>query len=324
MGCDLNHSEDQRQILNAAAGLLAASFPVSRAPDEDRGRMAEIAAFGAFALGLDEEFGGTGFTLVEEMLVHVLFGRHNVSTRSLAAPLAARIAAETGQAETARAIASGETAVCAALPAGDRLRLLDAEGAELAVVFAGRSLELIDIAGLDRELISGLGHGAALGEIPRTAGSRTGVSNSATLRDVADLLVAAQLLGIAEATRDLAVAYAGVRKQFGKPIGAFQAIKHHCANMAIAAETLSAQIDMAAIALRDGNEDAGFQVAAARLLAPRAALGNARLCIQVHGGIGFSAEADAHRHLKHAHVLRQLAGRAPMLELASPMAPLRS
>ena len=60
---------------------------------------------------------------------------------------------------------------------------------------------------------------------------------------------------------------------------------------------------------------------AIRLLAPKAALANARTCIQVHGGIGFSAEADAHHYLKQAHLLRQLGSGAAMLDLPAPLAP---
>ena len=75
------------------------------------------------------------------------------------------------------------------------------------------------------------------------------------------------------------------------------------------------------IAARDARDDAAFQIAALRLLAPKAALANARTCIQVHGGIGFSAEADAHHYLKQAHLLRQLGSGAAMLDLPAPLAP---
>lgn len=324
MTCDLNHSEDQRQILDAAAALLDASFPIGRAAGADLGKMGEIAEFGAFSLALDAEAGGAGFTLVEEVLLHALFGRHVVSTRVLAAPLAARIAHEIGLGDLANDIAAGATPVCAAFPAGDTLRLIDGEGAKLAVVFSGRRIELIALEGVAVAPVTGLGHDVALTEIPAAAPERLGASNSAAILHTADLLISAQLLGIAEGARDLAVAYAGVRRQFGRQIGSFQAIKHHCANMAIAAEKLSALLDMASIAVRDGRSDAAFQVASTRLIAPQSALANARLCIQIHGGIGFSAEASAHRYLKQAHVLRQLGTGAAILDLSSPMAPLKT
>jgi alkylation response protein AidB-like acyl-CoA dehydrogenase len=112
-----------------------------------------------------------------------------------------------------------------------------------------------------------------------------------------------------------------MRQQFGRPIGAFQAIKHHCANMAITAEALSSLLEVAAIAARDGRDDAAFHIAALRLLAPKAALANARTCIQIHGGMGFSAEADAHHFLKQAHMLSRLGVCASILDLPAALAP---
>jgi alkylation response protein AidB-like acyl-CoA dehydrogenase len=210
--------------------------------------------------------------------------------------------------------------------------IVDADGADLAVVFGEQRLMLLDLGGQSGERLTGLGHSVALTrlrpESSATSSAMVGECADRALRDIADLLVSAQLLGIAEATRDLAVSYAQTRVQFGRPIGSFQAIKHHCANMAVAAEALSSLLDMAAIAARDERaapderDDAAFQIAALRLLAPKAALANARTCIQVHGGIGFSAEADAHHYLKQAHVLRQLQSGATMLDLPAPLAPL--
>jgi alkylation response protein AidB-like acyl-CoA dehydrogenase len=141
--------------------------------------------------------------------------------------------------------------------------------------------------------------GALLGWVPAAQGA---------LHRQAQLLVAAQLLGMAEASRDMAVDYAQVRMQFGQPIGAFQAVKHRCANMAIGAEALRAQLVLAAIAERDGWPDAAFQVDACRLLAARCALANAGANIQMHGGIGFTAECDAHLFLLRAHLLEHLGG----------------
>ncbi len=67
------------------------------------------------------------------------------------------------------------------------------------------------------------------------------------LRRRADLLVAAYLLGMAEEALAKAVEYAGIRQQFGQPIGAFQAIKHRCADMSVRVKVLEAQVLMAAL-----------------------------------------------------------------------------
>jgi alkylation response protein AidB-like acyl-CoA dehydrogenase len=116
------------------------------------------------------------------------------------------------------------------------------------------------------------------------------------------------LVGIAEATRDMATAYAKTREQFGKPIGVNQAIKHRCADMAVAADAAVNQLLFAALSVQEERPDADFQVAAARVVADQAALTNARHNVQVHGGMGFTAECDAHLYVKRAHLLGRTFG----------------
>lgn len=128
-------------------------------------------------------------------------------------------------------------------------------------------------------------------------------------------------MGSALRTLELAVRYAGEREQFGQPIGAFQAVKHLCAGMLVRAEVARTAVYAAAVMAQaadaadgqaadgeaaDGEaaeaaEVAG-EIAAAKLLADEAAVRNARDCLQVHGGMGFTWEADVHLHLKRAWV----------------------
>lgn len=320
MAFDLNLGEDQRQIRDAATAMLSSSLPLARLREGEGDDLSPLVGFGTFALAVPEAQGGAGFGPVEEALVHVLLGRHLVSTRALATAIAGAAARELGRGALADDLAAGRLEACAAMPGGGDLLVVDGDGASLAVLFDGRRIALLDLAGLARRPAQGLGHSVPVARVRQENPLVVGEAGDRTV-SIADLLVCAQLLGVAEGARDLAVDYAKVRQQFGRPIGAFQAIKHHCADMAIAAEMLSAQLDMAAIALADGRGDAAFQLAALRRLAARTALGNARICIQIHGGIGFSAEADAHHFLKHAHVLSRLGSGAPMLDLPAPMAP---
>lgn len=129
-------------------------------------------------------------------------------------------------------------------------------------------------------------------------------AEAARLQQEGAVLVAAQLVGIAAAVTDLAVAYAKTREQFGRPIGAFQAVKHLCADMLVATEVARAAV-YAAGATIDQPEvgDVARAIHGAKLLASEAALRNAKGCIQVHGGMGFTWEIDAHLYLKRAVVL---------------------
>jgi alkylation response protein AidB-like acyl-CoA dehydrogenase len=106
----------------------------------------------------------------------------------------------------------------------------------------------------------------------------------------------------------MGVAYAKIREQFGQPIGGFQAIKHHCADMAARAEAAYSASVFAALSVVAGRSDATFQAASARIVAADAAIRNAATNIQVHGGIGFTAECDANLFLKRAHLLEKIGG----------------
>ncbi|MFI5586925.1 acyl-CoA dehydrogenase family protein [Amycolatopsis sp. NPDC051758] len=126
-----------------------------------------------------------------------------------------------------------------------------------------------------------------------------------TLPPVAELaatLAAAEAAGVARRCLTVAVEYAKVREQFGKPIGAFQAIKHLCAEMLCRAEAAEA------LAWDAASGRHPLSVASAAVVALDAAVANAKDCVQVLGGIGFTWEHDAHLYLRRAVALRQWLG----------------
>ncbi|WP_435155853.1 acyl-CoA dehydrogenase family protein [Amycolatopsis sacchari] len=124
------------------------------------------------------------------------------------------------------------------------------------------------------------------------------------ITELAATLAAAEAAGVADWCVRTASEYAKVREQFGRPIGSFQAVKHLCAEMLCRAEVAAALAWDAAEA--GGVHPLASAVAAAGAL--DAAVDNAKDCIQVLGGIGFTWEHDAHRYLRRAVTLRQLLG----------------
>src|SRR2546430_15673513 len=92
----------------------------------------------------------------------------------------------------------------------------------------------------------------------------------------------------------MAAGYAKVREQFGRPIATFQAVKHHCANMLVASELAAGAAWDAGRAGIGGGDQFSYTAAVAATLAVPAAVGNANLNIQVHGGRGFHREHDPH------------------------------
>ncbi|MGJ8668875.1 MAG: acyl-CoA dehydrogenase family protein [Oceanococcus sp.] len=114
---------------------------------------------------------------------------------------------------------------------------------------------------------------------------------------------AAQLLGLAQRMLDLGVDYSAERKQFGKPIGSFQAVKHHMADVAVKIEFARPVLHRAAYALQHGDERIDSIVSHAKLACVDAALLAARKSMQVHGAMGYTWEADLQMFMKRAWAL---------------------
>ena len=114
---------------------------------------------------------------------------------------------------------------------------------------------------------------------------------------------AAQALGLAQRMIDISVQYASDRQQFGKPIGSFQAVKHHMANVAVRLEYAKAPVHRAAYAIANDLASAAENVSHAKLAASEAANLAAKNCIQVHGAMGYTWEVDLHIFMKRAWAL---------------------
>jgi alkylation response protein AidB-like acyl-CoA dehydrogenase len=321
---DLLPSVEQQQIIDSVGEFFARTLPVARLRAAATRRISdstwkEIAALGWFGLALAEQDGGAGCSLVEEMLVAREFGRHVASPALFAAMLSAHVAACCGNKTLLEGILSGELRVglSNALPGvngqAPELHLLDADGAQLVLYWNDAGMGLREPAAFAvSTAVDSLDEAVLLERVVMpTSAPRAWVSaDRSSLPRRAALLICAQLVGIAEAAKDDAVAYAKTREQFGQPIGAFQALKHECAEMAVQCEAAYAQTFFAGLAENSGLGDSAFQCAVAGMLTTEAALGNARANIQIHGGIGFTSECDAHRYLKRAHLLSQLGGAA--------------
>ncbi len=129
------------------------------------------------------------------------------------------------------------------------------------------------------------------------------------------ILAAAEAVGVSWAALDMAVEYAKVREQFGRTIGTFQAVKHHAADMLVAAEqTTAAAWDAART---DDLDSAWFPAAVAAAHAASSQVRNAETNIQLHGGIGFTWEHDAHLYLRRARTMAALLadGADPLIDV---------
>jgi alkylation response protein AidB-like acyl-CoA dehydrogenase len=180
----------------------------------------------------------------------------------------------------------------------------DAEGAGLVLLAEPGRLSLAQ-AGWARRSVDAT---RTLTEVTAGTTVATGpevTSARARALDFGALACSAQLLGIGRALLELAAAHARQRVQFGQPVGAFQAVKHHLADVAIALEFARPLLLGAAIALGAATTgpDAGRDVSAAKVACADAASLAARIALQVHGAIGYTAEHDLSLFLTKARAL---------------------
>ena len=116
--------------------------------------------------------------------------------------------------------------------------------------------------------------------------------------DVAAVALAAEQLGGAQRALDMAVGYAKVREQFGRPIGSFQTIKHRCADLLLEVESLRSAVGYAAAAVVEGSPEIPVLASLAKAYASETFFHVAAENIQIHGGIGFTWEHDAHLYFR--------------------------
>jgi alkylation response protein AidB-like acyl-CoA dehydrogenase len=122
------------------------------------------------------------------------------------------------------------------------------------------------------------------------------------LADRAAVAVSAEMLGAAQGVLDMTVQYAKDRKQFGRPIGSFQAVKHRCADMLVDVEGMRSVVYYAAWCIAAGNADASAAASAAKIWCSEAAARVMASGLQVHGGIGFTWEHDLHLFVKRSQL----------------------
>ncbi|MFE7834634.1 acyl-CoA dehydrogenase family protein [Streptomyces sp. NPDC057474] len=271
-------TEDQLALRDGVRGVLARLFgrealraAVDR-PGLDRGLWRELGAVGFFGLRLAEAEGGVGLGVPEAVLVFEEAGRALLPGPLVATHLAAGVVP---------GAATGEVVVTA-VGGGGLVEWL--EEADVVVGEVAGAVELRSVDPL-----------TPLHRVP-------GADALARPDDLFVLLTAAEQLGTAVRACEAAVQHARAREQFGRPIGAFQAVKHLCAELLVRVEVARAAVYAAAVTADP------VDIAAARLLADEAAVRGARDCLQVLGGMGFTWEADVHLCLKRAWVRAERGG----------------
>jgi alkylation response protein AidB-like acyl-CoA dehydrogenase len=269
-----------------------------------------------------------------------------LETTSLVAPLLVQLASDPGSdgGHSAQVdswldgIASGAVAgAVGPVPTGESPpAIAGADGADVLVLYSsdvgvgvgsgvgsgvgvgsGATIHIVDSGTVTVEAVPSLDPTRRLG-IPRWTPTEetlvaSGSAAAAAIRGLTDraaVSTAAELLGLTERMVTMAADYAKERRQFGAPIGSFQAVKHLLAGARVALEFARPVVYAAAWSLDEGQPDASRSASTAKALASEAALEAARVSLQVHGAIGYTWECDLHLFLKRAWALSESWGSA--------------
>ncbi|NEA28605.1 acyl-CoA dehydrogenase family protein [Actinomadura bangladeshensis] len=269
----------RRLLADAGTAKIARAWAAGDA-GPGRALWASVAEAGVFAVAVPEEFGGAGRLPVELVVAAEELGRAAAPGPYVETLAAAELL---GESPWLPRIAEGEAIVSLAVP-----HALDADVADLVLTAdkverkAGEALASLDPA---RRLF-------------RVEGASGG---GAAFTDFGVLLCAAQQVGIGQALLDVSVEYARTRQQFGRPIGEYQAIKHHLASAMIELEFARPLLYGAALSY--GTPDFARDVSAAKVAASEASYGLAKTALQVHGAIGYTDEYDPSLWIRKARAL---------------------
>ncbi|MBA9007841.1 acyl-CoA dehydrogenase [Thermomonospora cellulosilytica] len=291
-----------------------------------------LADQGLLGLHLPEEHGGQGYGLVEQAVALEELGRALAPGPYVPTVLASAAIAAYGtdkaRADLLPSLADGSRTAAVvlrgdfeAVPGDDGLRIEGAAGTVLGAPLAdllvlplgGDRWAVVDAADAVVETGESLDLTRPVGSV-RVEGVTVPQDRilQGPVRDLAVVVLGAEACGIAGRATEDAAAYAKIREQFGRPIGQFQGVKHKVARMLIATERARAAVWDAARAVDAGQEPGQreYAVGVAGALAGDAAVTCAEDNIQVHGGIGYTFEHDAHLIYRRALTLRALTGRA--------------
>lgn len=330
-------NESQEILKESARKFFAGECPIAevrRLMETETGfdtkLWAKLAEQGYTGIIFTEESGGIGLGIVELALLMEEAGRALLpgplfSTVALAGSVLLAFPGNTQSRKCLTAISKGEArATVALLEAsaswdaadaqmtavngklkGEKLFVPDAAVADWIIVAAKNGVFLADskASGMRIAPMQGMDQTRKLYSVQfdNTPVEKLGeISGIARPLDVATVALAAEMVGGMQRTLDLTVEYAKTRKQFGKPIGMFQAVQHHCADMYLETESSRSAVYYAAWAVQENAPDAATAASIAKMYASDAARTVGNRGIQVHGGMGFTWENDLHLYYRRA------------------------
>jgi alkylation response protein AidB-like acyl-CoA dehydrogenase len=325
---DFGLTDDQRDIQRTAHDLLAERATSARvremieshppAGTTDTALWQELCGLGWPGIAISEEYGGQGLGTIELSILSEELGRVLAPVPFLPSAMAACVIEQAGSPEQREqwlpGLASGET-IGAVASAADGTAELVVSGAEADVVVlveadgsgrlvTAKDAEVSKLAAIDPT------RSAARVEFNPTHAGVEQLEHGCPGLGRALVAVSSELVGVSERALEMTLSYVKDRKQFGVPVGAYQAVSHRCAQMLLETEQARSLTAFAAWSA-DANPDGLAEAAAmAKAAASQAGREVTAAAIQMHGGIGFTWEADVHWLFKRAQIDAVLLGGA--------------
>ncbi len=303
--------DEQRAIRDAVRELARARYDPSRRDPSHDTFWPELASTQMTQLCVPRRRGGEGAGLLELSLVVEELG-WALAPAGFFGNAAAGLLLAAGDNSPRRGarlegVSSGERRAAFAQTAGGETAVaLDAAGAALVVVAGGGRAGVLDPAPAPGEdggvdLTRSLARIGSEGLEPFTGSIDEAI-------DCVEVLLAADLVGVAQHALDLAVEHACQRQQFGRAIGAYQAVSHRCADMLVAVESARSAVLSAAWTADNEPARLPFAASVAKVAAAEAGWLATTAALQIHGGIGFTWEHPIHLFLRRAAASRRLLG----------------
>jgi alkylation response protein AidB-like acyl-CoA dehydrogenase len=313
-------TDDQQVIKSTANEFLAARFKpaklreLAEAGDYDHAIWREISELGWAGIFIDEANGGQGLGTMELVILMEELGYALAPTPFLSNAAAGLLVQHAGTDEQRErwlpGVASGEARGTVGIVKDGRAPLVpDADSAEFIVLIDGDQATLVERGDADVEVLDTIDSTRSYAGVEANGGEQLG-SDPAPGLDRVSAAIAAELTGIAQRAMEMAVEYAKERKQFDRPIGAYQAVSHSCAQMLLEVEGARATTYYAGYAADSEPDELALAASSAKAYASDAGWRVTAASLQVHGGIGFTWEHDLHFFLKRARTDGALFGSA--------------
>ena len=313
-------TDDQRSIKRTAKEFLAARYKpeklreLAEAGEYDNAIWDEMRELGWAGIFIDEEYEGQGLGAVELVILMEEMGYALAPSPFFSNAAAGLVIQHAGSDEQKRkwlpGIASGEQLATVGEIKNGRAPLVpDAEEASLIVLVDGDQAHVVERSAAEVEKVDTIDSTRRFASVSASSGDALEGDVQAGLDRIATAL-SAELTGLAQRTMEMAVDYAKERKQFERPIGAYQAVSHRCAQMLMEVESARALTYFAAYAAESEPDELSLASSAAKAYASDTGWRVSASSLQVHGGIGFTWEHDLHFFLKRAKTDGHLFGTA--------------